>query len=50
MSKWENSTSNMPSSLSWVVTRRTSLALAPLLDLRNWSVVGDGLVGALVVV
>lgn len=43
-------TSNMPFSLSCVVARRTSLALAPLLvDLRNWSVGGDGLAGALLV-
>lgn len=41
----------MPSNLSCVVTRLTSLALAPLLvDLRNWSVDGDGLAGALLVV
>lgn len=43
-------TSKMPSSLSCVVARRTSLALAPLLvDLRNWRVGGDDLAGAVLV-
>lgn len=43
-------TSNMPSSLSCVVARRTNLALAPLLvDLRNWRVGGDGLAGVVLV-
>lgn len=33
-------TSRIPSNLSWVATRRTTLERAPLLDLRSWSVGG----------